>query len=140
MNERISAFLDTFILGTISTVTPDNKPEAAYVGFTHSKNLEMIIGTSNLTRKYQNIQQNPHVAMVIASTEGEVQYEGVIKEITQEEYNSLIDSGMFKHLPGIEKYRSDPHQVYLRITPTWVRFIQHDETDAIEEITEFDSV
>lgn len=137
MKEQVSAFLSQFILGTISTVTPDSKPESAYVGYRHSASLELLIGTSNVSRKFQNLQQNSHVAIVVASTDAEVQYEGTAEVISQEVYDELIATGQFADLPGIEKYRNDPTQVYLKITPTWLRFIQHGETDRVEEMTEF---
>lgn len=137
MKEHITEFLNEFMLGTISTVTPDSKPESAYVGFTHSSDLRIIIGTSKKTRKYQNLQHNPHVAFVVASTKGEVQYEGDAAEISEADYYALVEDGAFTHLPGIQKYRNDPNQVYLLIKPTWLRFIQHGEQDVVEEMTEF---
>lgn len=137
MKKQITDFLNEFILGTISTVTPDNKPESAYVGFTHNNDLQLIVGTSNKTRKYQNLQQNANVAFVVASTKGEVQYEGSASEISETEYDNLVASGVFTHLPGIQKYRNDPNQVYLLIKPTWLRFIQHGPEDVVEEMTEF---
>lgn len=137
MNEKITEFLSKHILCTISTVTPDAKPEAAYVGFRHNKQLEMLIGTSKLSRKYQNLQQNPHIALVVADFEGEVQYEGVAEEVSLGSYDELTAAAVFETLPGIEKYRNDPNQTFFRIKPTWLRFIQHGSTDQITEMTEF---
>lgn len=137
MSDQVSTFLDKFIFCVISTVTTDSKPEAAFVGYRHSADLQLIIGTSKLTRKYQNLQTSPHVAVVVADLSGEVQYEGDAEEISQESYDELVASGTFLGLPGIEKYRGDPNQVFFRITPTWLRFIQHGETDQITEMTEF---
>lgn len=137
MKDQITAFLSKHILCTIATVTPDAKPEAAYVGFRHNKDLELLIGTSRLSRKYQNLQQNPHVAFVMADLEGEVQYEGIAEEISLGSYDELIAATVFEALPGIEKYRSDPNQIFFRIKPTWLRFIQHGENDQITEMTEF---
>lgn len=137
MNQQVSDYLSKHILCTISTVTPDAKPEAAYVGFRYNKDLEMLIGTSRLSRKYQNLQKNPHIAIVVADFEGEVQYEGVAEEITFGSYDELVASAVFETLPGIEKYRNDPNQTFFRIKPTWIRFIQHGETDQVTEMTEF---
>lgn len=137
MKEQISTFLSKFIFCVISTVTPENKPESAFVGYRHSKDLEFLIGTSKLSRKYQNLQTNPHVAIVLADTSGEVQFEGVAEEISNESYDELVASKLFESLPGIEKYRGDPNQVFFKITPTWLRFIQHGETDQVTEMTEF---
>lgn len=135
--ERILAFLDRFTCCVMSTVTADSAPEAAYVGFQCSRDMEFLVGTSKLSRKYKNLQQNPGIAIVVASDAGEVQYEGTAKEIGADEYDKLVASGAFAALPGIEKYRNDPNQVYLKIKPTWLRFILHGESDTIEEMTEF---
>lgn len=137
MKEQALTFLRKYIFCVISTVTADGKPEAAFVGYRHSEDLEFLIGTSKLTRKYQNLQTNPHVAVVVADTTGEVQYEGYAQEISQEEYDQLVASGQFEALPGIEKYRGDPNQVFFKISPTWLRFILHGETDQVTEMTEF---
>lgn len=137
MKDQVAAFLGNFMFCVMATVAGDGKPEAAFVGFRHNQMLELLIGTSRLSRKYQNLQQNSHVALVFADTSGEVQYEGTATEVSPEEYDQLIATGQFEALPGTDKYRKDPDQVYLKVMPTWVRFIQHGENDLIEEMTEF---
>lgn len=52
-------------LTVISTVNADGKPEAAVIGFGQTKNLENVLGTSNTSRKYANIQRDPHIALAI---------------------------------------------------------------------------
>lgn len=137
MKEDILAFLNTHVFCVVSTVTFDAKPEAAFVGFKHNDRLEFLIGTSRLSRKYQNLQTNPHIAIVVADTTAEVQYEGIAEEVRQDVYDQLVANGEFEALPGIEKYRGDPNQIFLKIKPTWLRFIQHGEEDSITETTEF---
>lgn len=124
-------------LCTMATVTADGMPEAAYVGFSQNDGLEIIVGTSRLSRKYQNLQTNRQVAIVIADTTAEVQYEGVATEITDEQYRSQVEARHFEQVPGSVRYRDDPSQVYFQITPTWLRFIQHGDEDSITEMAEF---
>ena len=141
MSEETAQALRDFMaarsLCAIATVTADSRPEAAYVAYTSNENHHLIVGTSSKSRKYQNLLQNQAAAVVIADTEGEVQYEGTVEVITPEQYQAAFTAGEFPKLPGFDKYRSDPSQVYLQITPTWIRFIIHGETDQITEITEF---
>lgn len=137
MKDHVSAYLSKYIFCVVSTVTPESTPESAFVGYRHSSNLEFLIGTSKLSRKYQNLQNNAHVAIVVADTSGEVQYEGNAEVMSHKAYDKLVADGTFQALPGIEKYRGDPNQVFLKVTPIWLRFIQHGETDQITEMTEF---
>lgn len=137
IKNQINTFLQKRMLGVISTIHDDTTPEAAYVAYRHSSQLELLIGTSRLSRKYKNILARPAVAFVVADFDGEIQYEGDAKEVTPADYDKLIANGVFQPLPGIEKYREDPDQSYIVVSPRWVRFILHGENDLIEELTEF---
>ena len=135
--QQIIEFLKARNFCIIATVGPDAQPEAAFVGYASNDIIEIVIGTSKASRKYQNIVENPKTALVIADTTGEIQYEGRAVTLDTKAYLSLIENGQFKPLPGFDKYRNDPNQVWLRITPTWIRFIQHGDVDTVTEHTEF---
>lgn len=131
------AFIAERFLCVISTVGADYKPESAMVAYCSNVAHELIIGTSNKSRKFKNIEQNRAVAVVIADQIGEVQYEGEAEIIVPADYEALLTSGRFEKLPGFDKYRGDPTQVYVLIKPTWMRFIVHGQPDQITEFTEF---
>jgi general stress protein 26 len=135
--EDLLAFLKSRFLGTIATVGTNSKPEAAYVAYSCNEKLELIVGTSNKSRKFKNISKNKFIAFVIADTTGEVQYEGKVKIISLDDYEIQVAEHGFKHLDGYDYYRTDPAQVYLKITPKWIRFILHFEANKIAEFTEF---
>lgn len=135
--QALIAFMAERSFGVIATASTEAKPEAAFVGVVSSSDLELVIGTSNKSRKFQNIQQNKSIALVMADMTGEVQYEGEVEVITPDAYDELIAAGTFKKLGGYDKYRNDPSQVYLHIRPTWIRFIVHGENDQVTEFTEF---
>lgn len=130
-------FMKSRALCVISTVGPDAKPESAIVGFTHTADLELIVGTSKLSRKYANMTQNRHVAVVIGDEKGEVQYEGEIEVLPNDEYRNMVEQAHIAKLPGAAQYREDPNQVYLKITPTWIRFLKHGEGGGKQEFTDF---
>ena len=135
--KEMTAFMEERFLCVLSTVNSRGYPEAAFVGYTNNRDHEIMIGTSSKSRKFQNLLQNKAVAIVIADHTGEVQYEGHAKVITSSDYEALIAEGRFDKLPGLDKYRNDPTQVYVSIKPTWIRFIVHGSTDQVVEFTEF---
>ena len=48
----------------LSTVTADNFPESAYVGFAATPELKIIFDTVNTLRKYLNLIKNPSISFV----------------------------------------------------------------------------
>jgi len=65
-------------LAAVSTINPENSPEAALVGIVVSPDLETIFDTFITSREYHNLVQNLKVAIVIDwDDETTVQYEGL---------------------------------------------------------------
>src|SRR5436309_1443793 len=61
-------FLATQRLGRLATVNPKGHPQIAPVGFHYNPDLDVIeIGGQNFSqsKKFRNIQQNPHVSFVV---------------------------------------------------------------------------
>jgi general stress protein 26 len=136
VKEEVDAIMARHNTCVLSTVATDGKPESAIVGFSHGKNLELLVGTSHKTRKYANIKQNPNVAVVIGDKEAEIQYEGVIRELDLAEAEKFLKRH-FEKLIGTEKYLNDPYQRWLAITPMWLRLTTHSDHDRIEELRQF---
>jgi uncharacterized pyridoxamine 5'-phosphate oxidase family protein len=137
MKPELLAFLTKRGLCTIATINAVGSPEAAFVGYSQTDDLKLYFGTSNKTRKYKNLQNSNKVAIVIADLEGEVQYEGVAIEVTDPSHKTEVQARHIEKVPGAKAFLSDETQTYFEITPTWIRFIQHGETNVIEEFTEF---
>lgn len=135
MKDKMIAYMKERKFCVISTIHPDGKPESAFVGYVN-EGLDIYIGTSSLSRKFRNVTDNPSVAVVIADLEGEVQYEGQAQVLPYPGSNEHADENT-ANLPGFVKYREDPNQRFIKITPSWIRFIQHGENDKVEEFTEF---
>lgn len=134
MKDQVLDFLNKHDFCVISWVNEAGRPESAFVAFTCNDRLELAIGTSNLSRKYKSISGNPAVSVAVADLSFGVQYEGEARI-----FDSVIGSleRDFEKLPGSKKYRDDPTQVWIKITPTWIRFTAHGEEDTITEMTEF---
>jgi len=136
LKNLILEFIADRSLCVIATVGQDTKPESAIVGFSHTERLELIIGTSNKSRKYANLLQKPYVAIVIGDETGEVQYEGNVEIVSGGEYRSMVEEAHIKKLPGAAEYREDPSQVYIKVRPVWVRFLKHGANGGVWEYTE----
>ena len=67
----------------ISTVTSKGSPEAATIYYGVDKHFNFYFPTGTLSRKFKNIQKNPHVALAITDTKKliTIQMEGVAKVI-----------------------------------------------------------
>ncbi|MCC2630841.1 MAG: Pyridoxamine 5-phosphate oxidase [Candidatus Paceibacter sp.] len=122
---KILNFLKNHTLTVISTIDErGEKPESAVIAFAEKENLELIFATSNTTRKYKNLQKNPHVSFVIGwdSKIGTVQYEGSARELSDDELNKHADIMILKNKQS-EKFRSRPDQRYFLVKPTWIRLL-----------------
>src|SRR5580692_8217890 len=88
----------------LSTVTKNNIPESALVGFAVTRDLKLIFDTVTTSRKYQNLVINPSIAFVIGWDDWQtVQYEGIAKIPTENELAELLEY-YFKVFPdGIQR-------------------------------------
>jgi general stress protein 26 len=133
--EFIYGFIKRHALGVVSTVSTDNKPEAALVGIAVSNDLEIVFDTVKTSRKYHNIIQNPNVAVVIGwDNETTAQLEGVATELAGE------DAAIYKEIyfgvypDGRERAETWPDIVHFKITPNWVRYSNYNIPVVIEEM------
>jgi len=132
-------FLYNFIkqqnLAVISTLSKENKPEAALVGFAISQDLEIVFDTVKTSRKYQNLLHNPHVAVVIGwDNETTVQYEGIGTELNGAEDNDYREIYYGAYPDGRERTVTWPHIVHFKITPKWIRYSNFNDPVVIGEM------
>lgn len=124
IKKKILEFLKKWQLAVISTIHSDrNAPESAVVAFTEIEDLKIVIGTSNTTRKYKNLQKNSHVSLVIGwdSNLGTVQYEGTARELDIREVEKYRELHV-KKSPGSKQFMDLPDERYFLISPSWIRF------------------
>ena len=119
--EDIYEFMDKSVLGVISTIKEDGTPESAVVGFGQTKDLVIIFGTDNTSRKYANIKRTPNVSDVIGWENGEtLQYEGTARELKDSEID-LVKESYWKKNPKAEKHQLIPSERYFLVEPLWIR-------------------
>lgn len=127
MEKKILAFLNSNRLGVISTNSSDRKsPESALVGFSNNEQLELVFGTSNKTRKYNNISHNPNVSFVVGwdPSLGTLQYEGVASELSKEQEATLVPL-LIERNGGSLKFVNLDDQRYFLVRPSWIRFLDN---------------
>lgn len=131
----IYSFIKQHKLAVASTLSNDNKPEAALVGIAISSDLEIIFDTIKTSRKYQNLLQNPSVALVIGwDNETTVQYEGVATELTGADAPHYKEIYFEVYPDGRERDQTWPDIVHFKITPKWIRYSNFNEPATIEEM------
>lgn len=136
IQKQIFEVLEKHDLCVLSTVTPDNLPQAAIVGFSQNASLQLLIGTSNRTRKYANLQHNQRVAVTVGDYESEVQYEGTVRQLTKTELAEHLETH-FDKLPGTAKYLEDETQAWFLLDPSWIRLTVHGTVNTVTELKDF---
>jgi general stress protein 26 len=120
--DQIYEFLNSYKLGALSTINKAGLPNVAIVGFGQTKNLELIFGTDNSSRKYKNLHLNPHVAFVIGGNTTEtLQFEGIARELNPEEL-PIVRENYWRKNPHAEVHHGLRGNRYFIITPTWIRY------------------
>jgi ketosteroid isomerase-like protein/general stress protein 26 len=137
-NVRLMEFLQQHRLAVQASVSPTGGAQAAVVGFAVTDRLELVFDTLASSRKAANLRQNPRLAVVIggvdAGDQRTVQLEGVADEPTGTDLERLKEA-YYRVYPDGPSRLSWPGLIYVRVTPTWVRF--SDYTVDPPEIVEF---
>jgi pyridoxine/pyridoxamine 5'-phosphate oxidase len=119
--EDIYEFMDKSFLAVISTTKEDGTPESAVVGFGQTKELEIVFGTENTSRKYANLKLKPNVSFVIGWENGEtLQYEGTARELEDSEID-LVKKSYWKKNPKAARYNLITSERYFIVEPSWIR-------------------
>ncbi len=107
----------------LATASKDGQTEAAFVGFAIKEDLIFIVNTEQKSRKFKNIQQNPHVSLVIGwgFSENNVQIDGKARVIENQE-EQATESFFYEQNPDAKQFKT-PTTMFIEIKPTWMRVI-----------------
>lgn len=118
-------FLKSQPMAVITTVDPATmQPEASLIAFAETDELELIFATFAHTRKWRNLQQNPHVALVIGQGTRQfrtMQYEGNARPVLPRDTELYIKLLLAKDTPCTERFLRDPRVRLYKIKPAWIR-------------------
>lgn len=114
-------------MATISTIAPGAlQPESALIAFAQTDELEIIFETFVDTRKWNNLQKNPHVSFVVVwdtKCHVTVQYEGIATVAANDKQaESYIQTFLTKDTPCTEKFLRDYRVRLFKVKPTWIRY------------------
>ena|ERR1700741_3004521 len=128
-------FVSKYKHAVLSTVTGNNLPESALVGFIATPEMKLFFDTVDGSRKYHNLKRNPHISFVIGwDGDKTLQYEGIAKIPTGLELEKLQEN-YFKIFPdGIERMKTWSDIAYFVVEPKWIRYSDFGSSPIIEEL------
>ena len=133
IRELIFDYMKRYRYGVVSTVCENGAPEAAFVGFAVTAELELIFETLVTTRKYANILRDGRVAAVVGWDENKtLQYEGLADEPNDEDREAL-KSVYYAALPENRSHEGWPGLTYVRVRPHWIRISNYGTPWSIDE-------
>ena len=113
-------FLRAERFAVLATASPAG-PQAAIMGVTPTRSLELVFLTGRTSRKYANLLAEPRVALVLGSTEETtVQYEGIAREVVGDALAPYAAAHR-KRFPDGRAQAEQPEIAYFVVTPRWVR-------------------
>ncbi len=124
LKTKIKEHLEGFNLCVISSIGANGFPESATVGFSEDENFNLVLGTSKLSRKAQNIQDNHKVSVVIGtdfSKRQTVQIEGSATVLNGDGLIHYQEIHFVKN-PYAKNFKNDPNFIWIIIRPTWIRY------------------
>lgn len=132
--EFLYDFISKHRLTVLATISENNMPEAALVGFAITPDLEIIFDTVKTSRKYKNLLKNPAISFVVGwDGEQTVQYEGIARIPADKQLENLLPYYFKVHPDGIDRKENQKELVYFCVKPKWIRYADFD-TKKIEEI------
>src|SRR6185369_299136 len=123
--QTVLDYIKTQSLGVLATVNAKGLPEAATLSISQTDQLELIFQTPNSTRKYTNLQTNPHVAVVFGWSREDyitVQYEGVARQVTDADERTRIAAIHVAANPSSKPYADLPDNKFFIVSPTQIRY------------------
>jgi general stress protein 26 len=116
-------FMRQHKFGVLSTISPDNIPESAYVGIAFTKDLKIIFDTVSDSRKYRNLLLNPNLSFVIDwDHERTVQYEGIARIPKPDDLDNLLITYFDVFPDGKFRKKNWPNIAYFCVEPKWIRY------------------
>jgi len=116
------AFLRRHRICVQTSVSSAGAPQAAVVGFAVNDDLEIVFDTLGTSRKAQNLDADPRVALVVGWDEDRtVQIEGIADRPEGEELARLKAVYFAVYPDGVER-QSWKDITYVRVRPTWARY------------------
>ncbi|MGO4621876.1 pyridoxamine 5'-phosphate oxidase family protein [Ensifer sp. 2YAB10] len=123
----ILEFLRQHTLAVIATSSRDGGPEAAAIDFSVRDDLAIVFDTFEHTRKFANLSDQSHVALVIGWDNGiTIQYEGEAAKVSADDLERYQEAHI-KSVPA-EREFVEKGAVVFRVEPRWIRYSDYTRT------------
>ena len=133
--ELLYDFMQKHKLAVVSSVSKDGSPQSALVGIAVTRGLEIVFDTVKTSRKYENILQNPHVALVIGwDDETTVQCEGLATLLAGPEDDSYREIYYEAYPEGRDRAANWVGLVHFKVAPKWLRYSNFNEPVLVKEM------
>ena len=122
--EQVNEWLQGQVLCTLATLDETGTPSVATVAFSVSKLGELLIGTSEASRKSRNVNGDERVAAVVTDSEERitVQIEGTARKLAQKVFDLSYAEEHYRQRPESLPFRDEPGQTHILVTPFHLRF------------------
>jgi general stress protein 26 len=123
LKEKIQNILENDLVGVLASVE-NNKPHARYMTF-FNDNLTLYTASNNDTHKVDEIEQNPHVHILLGYEGGGIgdEYVEITGTSTVSDSKELKEKVWNEHLKGWFDGPDDPKYIVLKITPDSIRLM-----------------
>ncbi len=110
--------------GVLSYLDINAQPDSAFISFSATKDLNIIFGTSDTSRKFTAIKARPNVAFNVTDKESRytVQLKGKVRELSLEELAPFEADHYAKLGVASRKFKTMPDQHFFIIEPTYLKF------------------
>lgn len=120
--DELYAFMAAHRWAVEATVAAAGSPQAAVIGFAATERLELVFDTLKTSRKYQNFLKSPKMALVIGWDDAQtLQIEGIADEPKGLDLERL-KARYFEVFPDGRERAAWKDIVYIRVTPSWLRY------------------
>lgn len=130
-HQKTYDFLKAHPCGVLSTASKDGLPWGAVVYYVADERLNFYFLTHTSSKKYKNLQEQPHAALTVADNDQQTTVQAAGKIATLEIGDEMNDAyrkiveihppGEYSWVPPVSKLHNGETMV-LKLTPTHVRF------------------
>lgn len=136
--KQLYTLMKPYTHGVVSTISPANTPQSAYVALAITPKLQIIFDTVTDSRKFKNIGLNAYVSCELGGdNDTTIQYEGIAKVPTERELKKLLPIYFASFPDGRARRKNWRNLVYICIEPKWIRYSNFNDPSPILDETKF---
>ncbi len=124
--ERLFRYLREGRVSVLSTCASSGEPHSSVMHYSCAVELPALyFSTDDRTAKARDCRENPRASVAIGWSEVDwvtVQMRGALRALTLAAETEAAKAAHYAAHPNARQFDSDPHTLFLRFEPDWVRF------------------